>query len=157
MGKNKVEDEVQNKQIIFRDYVIGYPRETDLYICTADTIKLHVPQGSKSVLVKNMYLSCDPTMQFLMRKDESPLSGSYKYIPAGSVSDVLNINILKLKLLIYFWLHCIFVLLTSYKLEILDPNFHNSTFGSLTLVHFCKKLISSSTDFDQVNIYTHGQ
>jgi hypothetical protein len=110
MGKNKVEDEVQNKQIIFRDYVIGYPRETDLHISTTDTIKLHVPQGSKSVLVKNMYLSCDPTMQFLMRKDESPLSGSYKYIP-GSVSDVLNMNILKLKMLIYFWLNCIFVLL----------------------------------------------
>jgi NADPH-dependent curcumin reductase CurA len=103
MGKNKVEDEVQNKQIIFRDYLIGYPQETDLYICTTNTIKLQVPQGSKSVLVKNMYLSCDPTMQFLMRKDESPLSGSYKYI-TGSLSDV-NMNILKLKLLIYFWLN----------------------------------------------------
>ncbi|CAJ2650452.1 unnamed protein product [Trifolium pratense] len=82
MGKNRVGDEIQNKQIIFRDYVIGYTQEADLYI---STIKLQVPQGSNAVLVKNMYLSCDPTMQFLMRKDESPLSGSYKYIPGSPI------------------------------------------------------------------------
>jgi len=85
MGKNKDGNEVQNKQVIFKDYVNGNLQEADLYISTTSTIKLQVPQGSNAVLVKNLYLSCDPVMQFLMRKDEFLMSGYYYYIP-GYVS-----------------------------------------------------------------------
>ena len=79
----KVGDEVSNKQVIFRDYVIGSPKESDMYLTTG-TIKLKVPEGSNAVLVKNLYLSCDPTMQFDMRKAMGP-SRSLYYTP-GSVS-----------------------------------------------------------------------
>jgi NADPH-dependent curcumin reductase CurA len=85
MGKDNVGDKVQNKHVILRDYVTGYPQESDLYISTSSTIKLQVPQLSNAILVKNLYLSCDPVMQFLMRKDEFHLSGYYYYTP-GSVS-----------------------------------------------------------------------
>jgi len=85
MGKNNVGDEVQNKQVIFREYVNGNLQESDLYISTTSKIKLQVPRGSNAVLVKNLYLSCDPVMQFLMRKDEFLMSGYHYYIP-GSVS-----------------------------------------------------------------------
>ena len=81
----------KNKQVIFRDYVTGSPKESDFYISTS-TIKLQVPQGSNAVLVKNLYLSCDPVMQFQMRKMD-PLSGYIYYVP-GSVSAVINWNIL---------------------------------------------------------------
>lgn len=84
MGKNTVVDDVQNKQVIFKDYVNGNLQEDDLYISTSK-IKLQVPQGSNAVLVKNLYLSCDPVMQFLMRKDEFLMSGYHYYVP-GSVS-----------------------------------------------------------------------
>ena len=62
----RVGDEVSNKQVIFRDYVTGYPKESDMYVTTV-TIKLKVPEGSNALLVKNLYLSCDPRMQFFMR------------------------------------------------------------------------------------------
>ncbi|MED6157300.1 hypothetical protein PIB30_021951 [Stylosanthes scabra] len=87
MGKNnvKVGDEVQNKQVIFNDYVTGSPQESDFHITTS-TIKLQVPQGSDAVLVKNLYLSCDPVMQFQMRKMEDPLSGYIYYVPGSPIN-----------------------------------------------------------------------
>uniref|UniRef100_A0A2N9GZN2 Oxidoreductase N-terminal domain-containing protein n=1 Tax=Fagus sylvatica TaxID=28930 RepID=A0A2N9GZN2_FAGSY len=77
----RVGDEVSNKQVIFRDYVTGSPKESDMYVTTA-TIKLKVPEGSNALLVKNLYLSCDPLMQFFMR-DASGLTG-YKFYTPGS-------------------------------------------------------------------------
>ncbi|XP_050259466.1 2-alkenal reductase (NADP(+)-dependent)-like [Quercus robur] len=79
----KVGDEVSNKQVIFRDYVIGSPKESDMYLTTG-TIKLKVPEGSNAVLVKNLYLSCDPTMQFDMRKAMGPSRNPY-YTPGSQV------------------------------------------------------------------------
>ncbi|XP_002279529.1 2-alkenal reductase (NADP(+)-dependent)-like [Vitis riparia] len=55
-------EEVSNKQVIFRDYVSGFPKESDMYMTTS-TISLKVPEGSKAVVVKNLYLSCDPYMR----------------------------------------------------------------------------------------------
>ncbi|KAJ4964391.1 hypothetical protein NE237_024330 [Protea cynaroides] len=71
------EDEVSNKQVIFRDYITGFPKETDM-VLTTRTIKLKVPDGSKAVLVKNLYLSCDPYMRGCMTKK---LDGP-NYIPS---------------------------------------------------------------------------
>ncbi|KAL2325989.1 hypothetical protein Fmac_025047 [Flemingia macrophylla] len=53
MAKNNAGEEMQNKQVILRDYVSGYPRESDLYT-RKNSIKLQVPQGSNGVLVKNL-------------------------------------------------------------------------------------------------------
>ncbi|KAK7833218.1 2-alkenal reductase (NADP(+)-dependent) isoform X1 [Quercus suber] len=79
----RVGDEVSNKQVIFRDYVIGSPKESDMYLTTG-TIKLKVPEGSNAVLVKNLYLSCDPLMQFFMRKAEGP-NGYLYYTPGSAI------------------------------------------------------------------------
>ncbi|KAK9287619.1 hypothetical protein L1049_016055 [Liquidambar formosana] len=65
-------EEVANKQVIFKDYISGFPKESDMYVTTG-TIRLEVPEGSKAVLVKNLYLSCDPYMRTRMTKME----GSY--------------------------------------------------------------------------------
>ncbi|OIV94245.1 hypothetical protein TanjilG_08543 [Lupinus angustifolius] len=78
-------EEVQNKQVILKDYVTGYPKESDMYIKTS-IIKLQVPQGSNAILVKNLYLSCDPVMQFQMRKAEKHLSGYYYFTPGSSIN-----------------------------------------------------------------------
>lgn len=54
---------VRNKQVLGRDYIRGNPRESDMYLTTA-TAKLKLPaESSDSVLVKNLYLSCDPYMR----------------------------------------------------------------------------------------------
>lgn len=54
-----------NKQVILRDYVSGFPKESDFEF-TSTTLELRVPEGS--ILVKNLYLSCDPYMRSRMGK-----------------------------------------------------------------------------------------
>ncbi|XP_057777845.1 2-alkenal reductase (NADP(+)-dependent)-like [Salvia miltiorrhiza] len=68
-------EEVSNKQVIFKGYINGYPKESDMILKTS-TIKLKVPEGcSDAVLVKNLYLSCDPYMRSRMTKTD------HNYIP----------------------------------------------------------------------------
>lgn len=71
---------VTNNQVILRDYVSGFPKESDLYI-VATTVDLRVPAGSMAVLVKNLYLSCDPHSRTRMGKPDpsSPASVAHAY------------------------------------------------------------------------------
>ncbi|XP_030940218.1 2-alkenal reductase (NADP(+)-dependent)-like [Quercus lobata] len=74
-----VRKEVSNKQLILRDYVTGSPKESDMYVKTS-TIKLEIPNGSKAVLLKNLYLSYDPVMRIELKIRSSlpiPLSRHY--------------------------------------------------------------------------------
>ncbi|KAK2976088.1 hypothetical protein RJ640_009520 [Escallonia rubra] len=63
-------EEVKNKQVLFKNYVDGFPKESDMYVSTENTIRLKLPQGSNGVLVKNLVLSCDPFLLLLMRKSD---------------------------------------------------------------------------------------
>ncbi|XP_027120038.1 2-alkenal reductase (NADP(+)-dependent) isoform X1 [Coffea arabica] len=67
------EEVAENKQVILKHYVSGFPKESDMEIRTTKT-QLKLPEGcSGAILVKNLYLSCDPYMRNRMRKME----GSY--------------------------------------------------------------------------------
>ena len=77
-----VGEEVSNKQVVFKDYFTGFPKESDMYVTTS-TIKLKVPEGSNAVLLKNLYLSCDPYTRILMQ--QAVPNGLSNYTP-GSVS-----------------------------------------------------------------------
>ncbi|XP_047333665.1 2-alkenal reductase (NADP(+)-dependent)-like [Impatiens glandulifera] len=67
------EEEVINKQIILKHYVTGFPNESDLQLKTT-AIRLKIPADTpNAILVKNLYLSCDPYMRSRM----SNLKGSY--------------------------------------------------------------------------------
>jgi len=57
--------EVRNKRVVLRNYVAGFPKESDMKLVEG-RIKLKVPEGSYKVLVKNLYLSCDPVMRVMM-------------------------------------------------------------------------------------------
>ncbi|XP_004287169.1 PREDICTED: NADP-dependent alkenal double bond reductase P1-like isoform 1 [Fragaria vesca subsp. vesca] len=61
---------MSNKQVILKDYVTGFPKESDMELRTSTT-SLKLPQGSTGVLVKNLYLSCDPYMRGRMTKRET--------------------------------------------------------------------------------------
>lgn len=50
-----------NKKVVLRNYVNGFPQESDKEVAT-DTVQLEVPHGWTAVIVKNLYLSCDPYM-----------------------------------------------------------------------------------------------
>ncbi|XP_047317374.1 2-alkenal reductase (NADP(+)-dependent)-like [Impatiens glandulifera] len=65
--------DVSNKQIILKHYVSGFPIESDFEIRTTP-IRLKVPEGiPNAILVKNLYISCDP----YMRNRMSEMEGSY--------------------------------------------------------------------------------
>ncbi|KAL0359289.1 UNVERIFIED_CONTAM: 2-alkenal reductase (NADP(+)-dependent) [Sesamum angustifolium] len=77
-------EEVSNKQIVLRDYVKGFPKESDMTLKTC-TVKLKVPEDcSDAILVKNLYLSCDPYMRNRMSKME----GSYveSFTPGSAIT-----------------------------------------------------------------------
>ncbi|XP_061345073.1 NADPH-dependent oxidoreductase 2-alkenal reductase-like isoform X2 [Gastrolobium bilobum] len=74
---------MRNKQVILRDCVSGFPKETDMSIVES-TLTLKLPEGSNEVLLKNLYFSCDPYMLFLMTNVEP-----------GSVSYALPLSIRK--------------------------------------------------------------
>lgn len=67
-----METTVRNKQVILKHYTKGFPEESDLMIATAlDTMELKVKPGSSAILVKNLFLSCDPYMGTFMREPDS--------------------------------------------------------------------------------------
>lgn len=63
-------DMVENKQIVLKEYISrGYPKETDM-ATQVSKMSLKVPHGSNGIVVKNLYLSCDPYMCSRMTKSE---------------------------------------------------------------------------------------
>ncbi|KAH7852274.1 hypothetical protein Vadar_022671 [Vaccinium darrowii] len=78
-------DEVSYKQVILRDYVSGFPEESDFEL-RSGKIRLNVAEGSKLVVVENLYLSCDPYMRSRMRNSIIRYVSSFS---PGSVSSHL--------------------------------------------------------------------
>ncbi|KAK4343884.1 hypothetical protein RND71_036978 [Anisodus tanguticus] len=90
--------EVSNKQVILKHYVSGYPKESDMKFKN-NTIKLNDPEGSNAVVLKNLYLSCDPYMRGRMKKIEvvilSPsllarVNNIYQEEPDGVACDICS-------------------------------------------------------------------
>ncbi|XP_044466658.1 2-alkenal reductase (NADP(+)-dependent)-like [Mangifera indica] len=53
---------ISNKQVLFKNFVEGFPKESDMEVKTS-SISLKVEEGSNAIVVKNLYLSCDPYMR----------------------------------------------------------------------------------------------
>ncbi|XP_021772265.1 2-alkenal reductase (NADP(+)-dependent)-like [Chenopodium quinoa] len=64
----EIKEEVENKQIILKGYIDRAPLESDMELNVGNKIKLKISKGSNSVLIKNLYLSCDPYMRGRMRE-----------------------------------------------------------------------------------------
>lgn len=62
--------EVENKFITIKGYISGNPSETDLEVTSA-TLSLMIEEGSKDIIVKNLYLSIDPYQINRMKKYSS--------------------------------------------------------------------------------------
>lgn len=58
--------EVGNKQVIFKGYIDGVPKQTDMEL-NFSNIQLNQQLPPQSLLLKNLYLSCDPYMRGRMR------------------------------------------------------------------------------------------
>ena len=120
----KVGEEVSNKQLTLRDYVTGSPKESDMYVKTS-TIKLEIPDGSKAILVKNLYQSCDPVMLICMKSVEDSIFTSYT---PGSVSLSWNFQqLMKLPYGSFIFMskiQFILIILTSIANYLLKFNFY---------------------------------
>jgi NADPH-dependent curcumin reductase CurA len=75
-------EEVPNKRVILKRYVTGFPSEDDMEVVTG-TARLAVPEGSAAMVVKNLYLSCDPYMRGRMTKHDRP-----SYVPDFVLGEV---------------------------------------------------------------------
>ncbi|XP_052139132.1 2-alkenal reductase (NADP(+)-dependent)-like [Oryza glaberrima] len=71
---------VSNKRVILKRYVTGFPSEEDMEVVTAEAPLMAVPAGSEAVVVKNLYISCDPYMRNRMTHHEVP-SYVADYVP----------------------------------------------------------------------------
>nr|UUJ74932.1 2-alkenal reductase [Cephalotaxus hainanensis] len=58
--------EVINRQITFKDYLVGEPKESD-FMLKSCTLSLKLEEGSQDVLVQNLYLSIDPYQRSRMK------------------------------------------------------------------------------------------
>lgn len=74
-----------NKQVVFKNYVEGYPKESDFELRNS-MISCQIPQGSKGLLVKNLYLGCDPYMRHRMSDHKSKDVSLLVSFKPGSVS-----------------------------------------------------------------------
>ncbi|XP_044500519.1 2-alkenal reductase (NADP(+)-dependent)-like isoform X2 [Mangifera indica] len=74
---------INNKQVILKHFIHGAPKESDMVVKTASIMSLTAEAGSNTVVVKNLYLSCDPFMGSRMKKFQHPDFVSFK---PGSVS-----------------------------------------------------------------------
>ncbi|KAH9615056.1 hypothetical protein KSS87_019924 [Heliosperma pusillum] len=67
------EQEVSNKQVVLKYYAVGSPKESDLEIRDSKiTLKLPEDSNDASILLKNLYLSCDPYMRDRMSANDRP-------------------------------------------------------------------------------------
>ncbi|KAL5711604.1 2-alkenal reductase (NADP(+)) [Ranunculus cassubicifolius] len=79
---------VSNKQIILPKFINGgLPKESDLVVETS-SIALKLPEGSKAVLVKNLYFSCDPYMRSQLEKIEDLEAEVQSFIPGAPIYSV---------------------------------------------------------------------
>ncbi|KAF0888817.1 hypothetical protein E2562_017811 [Oryza meyeriana var. granulata] len=81
---------VSNRRVILKRYVTGLPSEDDMEMVTAETT-LAVPAGSAAVVVKNLYISCDPYVRRRMTRHEVP-----SYVPDYVPGEVItNTGVMK--------------------------------------------------------------
>ncbi|XP_028792585.1 2-alkenal reductase (NADP(+)-dependent) isoform X1 [Neltuma alba] len=76
--------QVRNKQVLLKDFVSGFPKESDM-LFTISSVILKLPEDSNGVLVKNLYLSCDPYMRIRMSK-QLRLSYIESFQPGSPIS-----------------------------------------------------------------------
>ncbi|KAI3466027.1 hypothetical protein Pfo_022690 [Paulownia fortunei] len=83
MGEENLRRMLPNKQIVLRNYIQGCPKESDFEL-RSTAVSTEIPHGSKGVLLKNLYLACDPYICHLLRPDVPSVFPQSAIVP-GSV------------------------------------------------------------------------
>ncbi|OEL30497.1 2-alkenal reductase (NADP(+)-dependent) [Dichanthelium oligosanthes] len=76
-----------NRRVVLKEYVEGYPREEHMELLPGGEVSLRLTgeEPAGSVLVRNLYLSCDPYMRPKMSR---PLRESYTaaFVPGAAIT-----------------------------------------------------------------------
>ncbi|XP_072998998.1 2-alkenal reductase (NADP(+)-dependent) [Typha latifolia] len=76
--------EVNNKMVVFKGFIEGSPKETDMEVKVGKA-RTRVPEGAAgAVILKNLYLSCDPFLRGRMRENYG------SYIPPFQPGSVIE-------------------------------------------------------------------
>ncbi|XP_054817419.1 2-alkenal reductase (NADP(+)-dependent)-like isoform X3 [Prosopis cineraria] len=93
--------QVRNKQVLLKDFVTGFPKESDM-LFTTSSVNMKLPEDSNGVLVKNLYLSCDPYMRIPASGAVGQLVGQFAKLMGcyvvGSAGSKEKVDLLKSKL-----------------------------------------------------------
>ncbi|KAH9321726.1 hypothetical protein KI387_016365, partial [Taxus chinensis] len=82
--------EVINRQITFKDYLVGEPKESD-FMLKSSTLSLKL-EGPKDVLVRNLYFSIDPYQRARMKCYSSSHKAPFaSLLTPGSVIDAYGV------------------------------------------------------------------
>ncbi|CAM0884033.1 unnamed protein product [Alopecurus aequalis] len=86
----EVVETARNMKVVLREYIRRAPREDDMLLVNGGAVALRVPEGATgpALLVKNLYLSCDPYMRGRMRDDQNSYTTPFK---PGSVIEGLGV------------------------------------------------------------------
>ncbi|EPS72011.1 hypothetical protein M569_02747 [Genlisea aurea] len=78
-------ERVRNVQVLLKNHVNGVPTESDFTIVTS-SIQLQIPDDCRGgVLLKNLYLSCDPYMRIRMYGKQEPESYFEPFTPGSPI------------------------------------------------------------------------
>ena len=80
--------EGNNKQVIFKRYIDGIPKETDMEVKVGGGNRTAKERPKGALLVKNLYLSCDPYMRGRMRQFQD----SYipPFVPGSVITTIIS-------------------------------------------------------------------
>ncbi|KAK1662921.1 hypothetical protein QYE76_051080 [Lolium multiflorum] len=78
-------EQLKSRRVILKEYVEGYPTEEHMELLpAADVDEAAAEEGS--VLVKNLYLSCDPYMRPKMSRPQGQSSYTSAFVPGSAIA-----------------------------------------------------------------------
>lgn len=78
--------ELKSRRVVLKEYVEGYPKEEHMELLPAAAVDEAAAAEEGSVLVKNLYLSCDPYMRPKMSRPLGQSSYSSAFVPGSAIT-----------------------------------------------------------------------
>uniref|UniRef100_A0ACD5VYV1 Uncharacterized protein n=1 Tax=Avena sativa TaxID=4498 RepID=A0ACD5VYV1_AVESA len=78
--------ELKSRRVVLKEYVEGYPTEEHMELLPAADVDEAAAAAEGSVLVKNLYLSCDPYMRPKMSRPVGQSSYTSAFVPGAAIT-----------------------------------------------------------------------
>jgi NADPH-dependent curcumin reductase CurA len=78
--------ELKSRRVVLKEYVEGYPTEEHMELLPAADVDQAAAAADGSVLVRNLYLSCDPYMRPKMSRPLGQSSYTSAFVPGSAIT-----------------------------------------------------------------------